>query len=144
MDQLMKQDDNFYYWKKGESVKFNRFFKTNEFDCNCNYPECKEQKISKSLIEKLYSMRVETKKPININSGFRCAKYQQHLRDIQVSTVVAKSTSTHELGTAADPSCPSMPISDFLKIAEKHFTSIGLAATFLHVDERPDYRRWRY
>lgn len=140
----MKSDANFYYWKKGEDVKLNRFWKTSEFECHCNYPTCVDQKISKSLIEKLYAMRVEVKRPMYNSSGFRCAKYQQHLRDIQVSTVVATKTSTHELGVAADPSCPGMPISEFLKVAEKHFTSIGIAATFLHVDERPGHRRWRY
>lgn len=138
----MKQDDKYFYWNKGEVAKLSDNFKTDEFDCHCNYSSCKEQKISKDLITRLQRLRINVKKSITITSAFRCKKYQAYLVKSKVNTVVAKQ-STHELGEAADCMC-QMPIKAFEKQAAKEFESIGIAASFLHLDTRIGKRRWNY
>lgn len=140
----MKQDAEYYYWNKGEVVKLSKNFSSHEFDCNCNFKECVEQKMSKAHIEKLEKMRGILNKPMVINSGFRCSAYQTVLRNSEVNTVVAKK-SQHELGNASDPTC-KVPIYQLVEAAEKAgFEAIGTAASFIHVDDRIGRkRRWNY
>jgi uncharacterized protein YcbK (DUF882 family) len=140
----VRQDDKYFYWNKGEVEKLSEHFSTQEFDCHCKYKTCVEQKMAKAHIAKLEAMRSILNKPMGINSGFRCSKYQAYLRKAQVNTVVAEK-SQHELGHASDPTC-KVPISDLVKAAEKAgFEAIGTAATFVHVDDRTGKkRRWKY
>lgn len=120
-------------------------FSTKEFSCHCHYPDCKEQRISKDLIDKLESIRVEVKQPLIVTSAFRCPKYQAYLRAVGTNTVVAK-LSQHELGNAADivPKDGLNVQTTFLEICGKHFDSIGLSNKFLHCDLREGKRRWNY
>lgn len=114
--------------------------------CHCNYPECKEQKISRVLIEKLGAIRKEIKQPLIVTSAFRCARYQAYLRSAGINTVVAK-ISQHELGNAADcvPNDGKDVRTKFLEVCAKQFKSIGLSDKFLHCDLRFDKeRRWEY
>ena len=140
---------NYYIWNKGDDVLFHSKsnFTTEEFSCNCKFPDCKKQKISKDLIDKLDSIRLEIKQPLYITSGYRCVKYQNFLRAAGVSTVVAK-LSQHELGNAADivPKDQKNIRTTFLEVVAKYFKSIGLSDHFLHVDLREDkeQRRWEY
>ncbi len=122
----------------------NNWFKTKEFECKCTNKECIDQRISVELIDRLTKLRLEVNSPIRINSGFRCSKHQEAIRNSGVSTVVAKK-STHELGDAADISVSSLIVPVTIPFAEKHFKSIGVANNFLHVDLRDDkVRRWKY
>lgn len=140
----LKEADGYYRWNKGEIFALSPYFSTNEFDCQCSYESCVEQRISKGLIGKLNDVRIETKKPLVITSGFRCSKHQADLRNSGTNTVVAK-ISTHEKGDAADIRPVDRNMTGFLEITEKQFDSIGLAKTFLHVDMRTGVkRRWNY
>lgn len=139
----MKQDDKYFYWNKGEDISFNQYFSTAEFSCHCDNPSCVAQKISKTCINKLTQLRLKVKKPIIVTSAFRCSLYQKHLANIGVNTVVAK-LSQHELGEAVDVICRGLNISKFLEAAAEFFESIGIAATFLHLDTRTGKRRWNY
>lgn len=130
------------FWKKGEIFNLSPHFSTKEFSCHCSFPDCVDQMIEQDLIDRLEKIRIDAGQPISIDSGFRCTEYQQYLAKTHASTVVAQK-SQHELGAACDAKCP-LPYDDYLKIAEKYFTSIGLGKTFLHLDLRPDYRRWDY
>jgi len=141
----MKSDDKYYYWKKGEVYKFNNYFNTKEFSCRCNFESCKEQKISKDIINKLTKLREDIQEPLTITSAFRCSEYQQYLRNSGANTVVAKK-STHEEGEAVDVVPARMKISFFESIAARYFDAIGIANNFLHLDTRSDKknRRWKY
>lgn len=141
----LKEDSGYYSWKKGEVKTLSKYFDSHEFDCQCKNVDCKDQKISKSLITKLDSIRIEIAQPLTVTSGFRCAKHQQEIRDSGVSTVVAK-VSTHEKGDAADIRPKDGKMEGFETVCAKQFDSIGLAKTFLHCDLRTDKknRRWNY
>lgn len=69
--------EEFYTWNKGEVIKFTNHFESSEFECNCQYESCIEQKLSKQLIEKLEEIRVEFGEPIWISSGCRCEKHNK-------------------------------------------------------------------
>jgi uncharacterized protein YcbK (DUF882 family) len=150
----MHLENGYYVWNKGERVKLSDYFSTQEFDCQCHYSDCVEQKISEDLINKLSLVRIENKSPLYITSGFRCGKHQQDLRNQLNSgkkslTVVASKVSQHELGNAADISPRIGTISKLRKVVDLVFDSIGLAKTFLHVDTRPkkqdgSKRIWNY
>lgn len=139
----VKEIDGYYVWNKGENPAFSPYFSGKEFACKCNFPDCKVQRISKTMIVRLDLMRKEARQPLIITSAYRCSKYQEFLRSAKVSTVVAKK-STHELGDAVDVVPKDRNIETFLKLAEKHFDSIGTAKTFLHLDLRVGKRRWVY
>lgn len=139
----LKEEDGYYKWDKGQDFALSPYFTTREFTCHCNFPDCVKQRISKTLIVRLDLIRKEVKQPLVITSGFRCHAHQAFLRSAGVSTVVAKA-STHELGDAADAVPKDGNIATFLPIAEKHFDSIGLSKSFLHLDLRIGKRRWDY
>lgn len=142
----MQQDKEFYFWIKGDIYPFdkNYYFKTSEFSCKCDYPECKQQKVSKDLITRLLALREDIKEPITVTSGYRCSKYQEQIAKEGISTVVA-TKSQHELGNAADVKPIRMKIEFFLSMAAKHFEAIGIASTWLHLDTRTGKdRRWNY
>jgi len=144
MENKIKIENGYYIWNKGENLWMNNWFKTKEFECKCTNKECIDQRISVELIDRLTKLRLEVNSPIRINSGFRCSKHQEAIRNSGVSTVVAKK-STHELGDAADISVSSLIVPVTVPFAEKHFKSIGVANNFLHVDLRDDkVRRWKY
>lgn len=137
----------FFIWNKGQSGNINEFFSYKEFECHCRYPECKEQRISSNLINRLTTIRKETGQPLIITSAYRCSRHQESLRKMNVATVVAQKTSQHELGKAADivPKDRKNVRTKFLDIVSKQFKTIGLSDRFLHVDLRDDKeRRWEY
>jgi uncharacterized protein YcbK (DUF882 family) len=150
----MRIENGYFIWNKGERFKMGDHFSSSEFECQCSYKSCVEQKISKELIDKLNLVRIEMGSPLYITSGFRCFKHQCDLRNEVNSgktklTVVASTVSQHELGNAADISPRVITMIKLRKIIEKLFDTIGLAKTFYHVDIRPlktdgSKRIWKY
>lgn len=140
---LNSSDDGYYVWNKGEKVSLSPFFSSSEMSCHCTYPTCIKQRISKSLIEKLGTVRKEIGQPLVVTSAFRCPEYQAHLVATGVNTVVAK-LSQHELGNAADVEPKDGKMEGFEEVCSKQFESIGLAKNFLHLDLRMGHRRWNY
>ena len=100
----MKTDDKYYFWNKGEIYKFNKYFSTNEFSCRCKFETCKEQKISKEMIECLTKLREDVNEPLTVTSGFRCSEYQQHLRKSGANTVVYRDWETDRKSTRLNSS----------------------------------------
>lgn len=140
----MRKENCYFIWNKKENLVLNNYFNTKEFDCQCNYDDCVEQRLSIELLDKITKIREETNAPLKITSAFRCTKHQNDLRNQGVNTVVAKK-STHETGDGIDVKSYKLTVDELLLIAEKHFKSIGLAKTFLHLDTRNDVvRRWKY
>lgn len=146
----MRIENGYYIWNKGVRNKLGNFFQTNEFDCQCNYEDCVEQRISVDLVHRLDLVRSQAKSPLYITSGFRCSKHQMDLRNtLGKHTIVASKLSQHELGNAADVSPRLITIPKLRNIIETFFDTIGLAKTFLHVDTRPkkedgSKRIWNY
>ena len=141
-----KSEGDYYVWKKGDTLVLSKYFGTAEFSCKCNFTDCKDQRISKTLITKLDHIREAVKQPLVVTSAYRCTKYQAVLRASGVNTVVAK-ISQHELGNAVDivPKDQKNVRGSFLDICDKEFEAIGLSDKFLHVDLRSGKeRRWEY
>ena len=142
----LREEDGYFIWNKGEVFKLSDHFSTKEMNCQCKYESCKEQRISKDLIQRIENIRIEADQPLIVTSAFRCQKHQQDIRNSGVSTVVAKKLSQHELGNAVDilPKDKKDIRGAFLFICEKHFSAIGLSNKFLHVDTRKEKIQWEY
>lgn len=137
----------YFIWNKGDKTPFSKNFSSVEFECNCSYTDCVEQKMSKSLIAKLQTVREEVNFPLKITSAFRCRKYQAHLSKSGLQT--AKGTSTHELGHAVDVKpavSTTVHFKEMFIALEEQFMAIGDASPkFVHCDLRSDVkRRWKY
>lgn len=130
------------FWTKGEGKQLSPHFSSNEFDCQCKNSDCINHMVEQDLLDKLEQVRNDIGQPLKINSGFRCSKHQQELREGGLETAVGKST--HELGQAADITAP-IPIDDLASTASKYFMAIGQAHNWLHIDLRTGkVRRWTY
>lgn len=122
-----------FVWTKGENPSINEHFNAHEFACQCSYNDCCTQQISMDLIDRLTQIREALGEPIRITSGYRCHKHQLDLTSQGLET--ANGLSQHEVGMAADIQCRDMH--GLLQECKKHFNSIGVANSFIHVDMRP-------
>lgn len=104
---------------------FGRNFNANEFCCSCGCGGCD---ISQILVDKLNTVREILKKPIVINSGFRC---ESHNRKIGGS-----ATSSHLRGLAVDIKAnDSLYRHQLLKVLYfVGFSRIGIDKDFIHID----------
>lgn len=102
-------------------------FRANEFFCHCNV--CMDQIINIELVYKLEKLRAGLGKPLVINSGYRCTRWN----GIQKGA----PDSQHLLGRAADVySLGSSPV-DLAYVAYRlGFTGIGVGEKFTHLDVR--------
>lgn len=135
----------YYTWNKGNYGLLGKYFKMHDFTCRCNFPTCTEQKISKQLVYKLDLLREKYGKPIIVTSGFRCDKYQAHLKRTLPAGHTVATRSTHQDGNAAD--ITGADIEELYIKAPEFFMAIGDARKkkFIHVDLRMDkIRRWLY
>ncbi len=105
-----------------------KYFNRLEFKCNC----CELNHTNKYFIEKLDIARGIAGAKFKINSGFRCLKHNLN--------VGGNPDSSHLKGLAADIRIKSS--SDRWKIVnaliQVGFSRIGIAETFIHVDEDDD------
>lgn len=114
------------------------YFKIEEFDCPC----CGKNNMDQIFVEKLDLAREYANTLFKINSGTRCEK-----RNFDVGSTTKKSS--HLFGYAADISCTSSHerhriITALIKAG---FNRIGIAKTFIHVDNDPNKIRdviWTY
>jgi uncharacterized protein YcbK (DUF882 family) len=130
---------SYFIWKKGEKIQLSKNFDSSEFDCQCKYADCIEQKASMVLIETLQKVREEVNFPLDVTSGFRCAKHQADLRK-NPKFQTAKGKSSHELGDAADlRPVTNTPVhfSEMEIALNETFEAVGEARPkFIHVDTR--------
>jgi len=132
---------DYFQWKKGEKIQLSKNFSSSEFECKCKNPDCIEQKISKSYIEKLQKVREEFGSSITVTSGYRCLKHNR--------SIGSKDTSQHIQGNAGDKVVSLDKIDKLYELCEKHFKAVGDArhrkSPFIHTDDRDDKeRRWAY
>jgi len=121
--------------EKGSGVKLSANFNSNEFDCQCNYPDCTFTLVSIEHLNMLQKMRSEVGFTINISSGFRC---QRHNADIG-----GADRSQHVRGTATDIQVPHVKASAVADVFEDVADGLGRYKTFTHVDSRGYPARWK-
>ena len=85
-----------------------------------------------STLKMLQEARTISKTPYKINSGTRCAK-----RNAEVG---GKENSSHLKGYAIDIHCTESRKRAYIigGLVEAGFTRLGIAKTFIHVDNDPD------
>ena len=110
-------------------------FNLSEFSCPC----CNCVMLHPKLLAKLEKLRKMLERPVYINSGYRCSKYNQK--------VGGTVNSYHRIGLAADIKVKDINLIELLDYAEEiDFNGIGFyeKKNFLHLDVRPTKRsRWR-
>ena len=121
---------------KMENLQLTQHFQSDEFWCSCG---CGKEgpngnHISQSLVLKLEIVRTAINKPMKINSGIRCLKYNRSIK--------SSDTSSHIKCVAADISCTQMSDRHLLMShLPKLFERIGIHKDFIHVDIDTDKRR---
>ena len=117
------------------NIKVAKYFKLSEFACPC----CKLVMLHPKLLAKLVELRNILERPVYINSGYRCFKYNQKVGGVP--------NSYHRIGLAADIKVEDINLIELLEICENiDFTGIGFyeKKDFLHLDVRPTKEsRWR-
>lgn len=121
-------------------------FKIQEFECNCG--NCKMSADVKNniikLAEQLQILRDKVKKPIKINSGYRCKNYNDNI-------IKGAKHSQHKLGKAADIVVKGMLsedvynlVTEMVENGELCFGGVGKYNSFTHVDIRENTARWDF
>lgn len=105
-------------------------FSQEEFSCPC----CGLGEVDSFFIERLQQLRDSCGWPFGMNSGYRCAKYNESEK------IGGKKTSLHTIGKAGDISTlgwTSAMLYEFLKHAiNVGFKGIGIGKTYIHLDTR--------
>lgn len=128
-------------WHRSQGVWKTAHFKAKEAECRCGI--CSMQMISDDFLLKLEELRQEYGAPIRINSGYRCQLKQDQLRKQGYET--AKGISSHTQGIACDVSGSDMAALEAACLKVFANFSVGVAKTFIHVDQRSGGpRRWSY
>lgn len=122
-------------YTKGKSVKLTRNFKSTEFDCKgkgC----CSKTPIDIELMGYVQVIRNRFKKPVTINSGYRCQKHNKK--------VGGAKNSRHTQGMAADIVVKGVKPVEVAKFAETiGVLGIGLYDSFVHIDTRTTKFYWK-
>ena len=90
------------------------------------------------FMETLQALRTDWGRSISVNSGYRCKIHNQ--------AVGGKPSSQHLAGNAADLDISHLSEEEkktFIVLCRAHFTGVGIARTFIHVDLGPK-REWVY
>ena len=121
-------------------------FSISEFECkggNCKMTADVKNNVFK-LAEQLQILRDKVKKPIKINSAFRCANYNDNV-------IKGAKHSQHKLGKAADIVVSGMTpnevhklVCEMVELGQLNFGGIGKYNTFTHLDIRDKESRWDY
>lgn len=126
-------------YKKGSIEKLSANFRVSEFSCHgCGC--CSTVKIDEQLVKYIQKIRDHFKKPVTINSGYRCPKHNK--------AVGGGSASYHLKGQAADIVVKGVAPAEVAKYAESiGIKGIGLYETakdgfFVHVDTRTSKSFW--
>ena len=119
-------------YKKHSNKKVSEHFNQKEFDCSCN--SCDTTLIDDQLIHALETLRRLIKKPIHINSAYRCTEHNK--------AVGGAVNSQHPNGKAADITVSGLKPDQLHAFVVNIFDGIGLYNSFVHVDVRGNKARW--
>lgn len=126
-------------YTKTSRTKLSENFKASEFSCHGSGC-CNSVLIDEKLIEYVQKIRDHFKKPVTINSGYRCEKHNKN--------VGGASGSRHVKGQAADIVVKDVAPAEVAKYAESiGVKGIGLYETatdgyFVHIDTRTTKSFW--
>ena len=111
-------------------------FTFEEFKCKCG--TCGGGVMNAAFMQKLQALRDAYGKPMVPSSGFRCSAHNRK----EGGSV----TSMHLQGRAADIFCEDGPDKfEFIMLAAAAgFNGIGVAKTYVHVDDRETQTFWTY
>lgn len=115
-------------YAKGSKIQLTKNFYSNEFDCKCKRPNCKQTLIDTDHVANLQLLRDRLGKPIDQNCGYRCPEH-----NVEVG---GASGSQHPEGYASDIVVAGMSPDQVADIAEQYFNGLGRYDTFTHVDSR--------
>ena len=106
-----------------------RYFKIEELECPC----CKKCEMDDKFLNVLDRIRTTLGKPIVVNSGYRCDKYNKKIG--------GKRNSAHVLGLAADLLVANSQTRLLIvKYAlDCNITRIGIGKNFIHIDMGDDH-----
>jgi uncharacterized protein YcbK (DUF882 family) len=105
-----------------------------EMQCHC----CGLCLMQDKFMETLQALRKDWGRSISVSSGYRCKIHNQ--------MVGGAPKSQHVLGNAADLGISHLSEDEkntFLVLCRQHFTGIGIAKSFIHVDLGTK-REWSY
>ena len=112
-------------------------FRASEFRCRCRRKECDALPMDPLFIAKLQKLRDLIGKPIHILSGARCQYWNERVN--------GAARSLHLLSKAADIAIEDANYPEIALLSvEAGMGGIGIASTFIHVDDGPKGRRWTY
>ena len=121
-------------------------FTISEFECkggDCKISADVKNNLIK-LADQLQILRDKVNKPIKINSGYRCANYNDNI-------VKGSKNSRHKKGQAADIVIKGMTpnevyelVCEMVELGQLRFGGIGQYNTFTHVDIRDYSAGWDY
>ena len=107
-------------------------FSRHEFACKCG---CGFDTVDAELLKVLEIIRNHFDRPITINSGCRCLRYN--------SRIGGANTSQHLLGRAADIDVKGIDPALVQELAvQLGVGGIGKYKTFTHIDTRVGHARW--
>lgn len=111
------------------------YFKAEEFDCKCSYPDCDAPHIDLKFLALADTLRARWGKPLVVNSGTRCRRHNE--------AVGGSPLSQHCLGMAADFRTSDRAESALLAKLGRDlgFGGVGIYETWVHLDLGPK-RDW--
>ena len=119
---------NVKIFAKGAGVQLSKNFNSNEFDCKCKRPTCKQTLIDMDHVANMQAFRDRLGKPINQTCAFRCPEHNKEVGGV--------SNSQHPQGYASDITVAGMSPNQVADVAEAFFNGLGRYDTFTHVDSR--------
>ena len=122
---------------RNQEISWNdiKHFTPREFTCKCDGLCDHPVVISLELVAKLDSIRDSMGRSIGITSGTRCERHNQRVGGKRRSAHTPKNGVSH----AVDVHCPDSAFRyAFLKSALPLFNRIGIAKSFIHVDDDPE------
>ena len=124
-------------YEKSDSVQLSRNFRLAEFKCKCG--KCASVLVDTDLVDILQQIREHFGKPVNINSGYRCAEHN--------AKVGGDPNSSHMQGMAADIRVEGIAPREVAKFAERiGVKRIGLyegkEGEFCHIGSGTKKRFW--
>lgn len=120
-------------YSRDKNTKLSANFNSREFNCKCG--KCKTTLIDSKLVTYLQLIRNHFGKPVQVNSGYRCADHNK--------AVGGAAKSNHLLGKAADIVVNGVEPKEVAKYAESiGVKGIGVYKTFTHIDTRANKYFW--
>ena len=112
-------------------IQLTKNFNDEEFKCKCG---CGEIKYNLKHITRLQVLRDYLRKPIIINSAYRCENHNK--------AIGGAPESRHVQGDATDIRIEGLEPEILADICENIFDGIGRYDTFTHCDSRGKKARW--